>query len=72
MPTVRGVIRKASEGGGTPWSYAYTEDGTLETVVVGFATANAAVNAVRDRIVAESFAGQIDTITIIASTPSAP
>ena len=70
MPTIRAEIRKASEGGGTPWVYAYEEDGSLETVVVGFATANAALNAVRDRIINESFAGQIVKIAIVAVTPT--
>ena len=72
MPVVRAEIRKASEGGGTPWVYAYEEDNNLETVVTGFSTANAALNAVRDRIVAESFAGQIVKIIVSASTPPSP
>ena len=72
MASVRAVIRKSSEGGGTPWSYSYEEDGSLETVVVGFATANAALTAVRDRIVAESFASQIVQLVVIASTPGNP
>lgn len=70
MSTVRATIRKTSEGGGTPWVYDYVEDGVLETNQIGFASANAALNAVRDRIVAETFAAQINTITLIASTPT--
>jgi len=73
MPQLRVKIRKVQgEVGGTPpanpWIYEYLEAGQLETVQTGFATPNAALNSVRDRVAAESFASDIIRIQLTIDT----
>ena len=73
MSRVVAKIRKIQgDVGGSPpsnpWMYDYLQDGQLETVATGFATALAALNSVRDRVVAESFASGIIRVVVMADT----
>ncbi len=67
MPQVDADIRKTfnTPPDANPWTWAYVQDGALETIVVGVASAQAAFNQVRTRFLAESFVNQTKSIRIV-------